>query len=66
MNIDNNLKTELNKQFCRKRIININYLIKQILKEMGSEKSKLVRLKISSKTLENYNKWWDNYNKLRN
>ena len=59
MLIDNNVMEILNKQFCRKRMISIFYLIKKILEEMGNEKYKLVYLKISKQTLENYEKWWN-------
>ena len=65
MIIDNHVMEILNKQFCRKRMINIFYLIKKLLEEMGCEKHKLVYLKISPQTLENYEKWWDSYNSLK-
>ena len=42
MAIDNHVMEMLNKQFCRKRMISIFYLIKKFLEEMGCEKSKLV------------------------
>ena len=64
MTIDNHVMEILNKQFCRKRMISIFYLIKKLLEEMGCEKSKLVYLKISPQTLENYEKWWDSYKSL--
>ena len=64
MIIDNHVMEILNKQFCRKRMINIFYLIKKLLEEMGCEKYKLVYLKISPQTLENYEKWWDSYKLL--
>ena len=64
MLIDNHVMEILNKQFCRKRMISIFYLIKKILEEMGNEKYKLVYLKISKQTLENYKKWWNNYKSL--
>ena len=66
MTIDNNVMEILNKQYCRKRMISIFYLIKKILEEMGCEKYKLVYLKISPQTLENYEKWWDSYKSLNN
>lgn len=66
ISIDNNLKKQLNNQFGRKRLINIFYLIKKILEEMGSDKSKEVYLKISKQTLQKYNNWWENYINLRN
>ena len=65
MAIDNHVMEILNKQFCRKRMINIFYLIKKLLEEMGCEKYKLVYLKISPQTLENYEKWWDIYKSLK-
>ena len=62
MNIDDHVMEILNKKYCRKRMISIFYLIKKLLEEMGCEKYKLVYLKISPQTLENYEKWWDSYN----
>ena len=64
MNIDNHVMEILNKQFSRKRMISIFYLIKKLLEEMGCEKSRLVYLKISNQTVENYEKWWDSYKSL--
>ena len=64
MNIDNNVMEILNKQFCRKRMINIFYLIKKLLQEMGCEKYQLVYLKISPQTFEYYEKWWESYKSL--
>ena len=54
----------LNKQYFRKRMININYLTKKILEEMKCEKYKLIVLKISPQTLEIYEKWWVSYKDL--
>ena len=54
----------LNKQYFRKRMISIEYLIKKLLEEMGFEKYKLIYLKISPQTLEIYEKWWDSYKEL--
>ena len=65
MNIDNNVMEILNKKYCRKRMISIFYLMKKILEEMGCEKYKLVYLKISPQTLDNYEKWWDSYINLK-
>ena len=56
----------LNKQYFRKRLININYLTKKILEEMGCEKNKLIELTISPQTLEIYEKWWRSYKELKN
>ena len=59
MTIDNNVMEILNKQYNRKRMISIFFLIKKLLAEMGCEKYKLIYLKISPQTLDNYEKWWD-------
>ena len=64
MAIDNHVMKILNKQFCRKRMISIFYLIKKFLEEMGNEKYKIVYLKISGQTLKNYEKWWNSYKSL--
>ena len=66
MAIDNQVMEILNKQFCRKRMISIFFIIKKFLEEMGNEKYKLFHLKISEKTLENYEKWWKSYKSLNN
>ena len=60
--IDNLIMEILNKQYFRKRMININYLTKKLLEEMGCEKYKL---KISPQTLEIYEKWWESYKNLK-
>ena len=64
MAIDSHVMEILNKQYGRKRMICIFYLIKKRLEEMGNEKYKLVYLKISKQTLENYEKWWGSYKSL--
>ena len=62
--IDNYIMEILNKQYFRKRMININYLTKKLLEEMGCEKYKFIELKISPQTLEIYEKWWISYKDL--
>ena len=64
MKIDNFRMKILNKVYVRKRMINIIYLIKKILEEMGCEKYKLVYVKISPQTLEIYEKWWASYKEI--
>lgn len=64
--IDERIKEQLNNQFGRKRLINIFYLIKKILEEMGSDKSKEIYLEIGKQTLNDYDNWWENYANLRN
>lgn len=64
--IDEKMKKKINADLGRKRLVNLLYLIKRILEEMGSNKSEEINLKIGKKTLNNYDKWWENYVKLRN
>ena len=64
MEIDNRIMEELNKQFKRKRTINIIFLIKKILEEMNNHKYSLVQLNIGDQTMENYEKWWHCYKTL--
>ena len=64
LKIDNHIMEILNKQYFRKRMININYLIKKILEEMGCENYKSIKFKISPQTLDIYDRWWDSYKKL--
>ena len=66
MTIDNQVMEILNKQFRRKRMVSIFYLIKKFLEEMGNENHKLFYLKFSKKTLDNYEKWWKSYKSLNN
>ena len=65
MEINNSVMEKLNKQFCRKRMISIVYLIKKILKEMGNKKQELIYLNIGDQTLVNYEKWWNSYKSLK-
>ena len=62
--IDNHVMEVLNKQYFRKRMININFLVKKILEEMGVDSSKLNKIKISAQTLEIYEQWWASYKEL--
>ena len=64
LKIDNYTMEILNKQYFRKRMININYLIKKILEEIRCEKYKIIKVKISPQTLEIYDKWWESYKNL--
>ena len=64
LKINNYIMKKLNKQYFRKRMININYLSKKLLEEMGCEKYKLINLKISPQTLEIYDQWWTSYKEL--
>ena len=64
LKIDNYNMEILNKQYFRKRMININYLIKKILEEMKCEKYKFIEVKISTQTLEIYDRWWKSYKEV--
>ena len=64
LKIDNYIMESLNKQYFRKRMININYVIKKNLEEMGCEKYKSIELKISPQILEIYDNWWVSYKEL--
>ena len=64
MEINDNVMEILNKQFNRKRMISIFYLMKKILEEMGNKKYKLIKLNIGDQTLANYEKWWHSYKSL--
>ena len=65
LEIDNSVLEKLNKQFNRKRTINIVFLIKKMLEEMRNVKHKLVELNIGDQTLVNYEKWWGCYKSLK-
>ena len=64
LKIDNYNMEILNKQYFRKRMININYLIKKNLEEMKCEKYKFIEVKISTQTLEIYDRWWKSYKEV--
>ena len=64
LKIDNYIMEIINKKYFRKRMININYVIKKILEEIGCEKYKFIEVKISPKTLEIYDTWWYSYKEL--
>ena len=61
MEIEEKHIDEINEHFNRKRMINVFYLIKKLLKEMGCEKYKQIGLKLSKKTFQKYEKWWKMY-----
>ena len=62
--LDSNNMKVINKKYFRKRMININYVIKKILEEMGCENYKNIELKISPKILEIYENWWKSYKEI--
>ena len=64
LEIDSRIMEKLNKQFNRKRSINVIFLIKKILEEMINPKHSLVKLNIGDQTMENYEKWWNSYKSL--
>ena len=64
LKLDNKIIKILNKQYFRNRMININFIIKKILEEMGIENYIYINIKISPKILEIYESWWKSYNNL--
>ena len=62
--LDSNNMKVINDKYFRKRMININYLIKKSLEEMGCEKYKNIKIKISSQILEIYDNWWKSYKEM--
>ena len=62
--LDSNNMKVINKKYFRKRMININYVIKKILEEMGCEKYKNIEIKISPQILEIYDNWWESYKEI--
>lgn len=61
LELDSNNMQKVNKKYSRKRMINISFIIQKILEEMGCEKYKNIKLKISPQILEVYNNWWNLY-----
>ena len=61
--IDKSLKI-INAQYERKRLINISYLIKRILGKYDTHEADKIELKISDKTLEFYDNWFETYQAL--
>ena len=54
----------VNKEFGRKRMISINFIIIKILEEMKCDKYKKFDVKINNKILTTYNKWWNTYKSI--
>lgn len=63
MGIDEEIIKKVNKESSRKRMINILYIIKRMLEEMGFNHK--IQLNISPQTNEYYDKWWESYIRLR-
>ena len=64
LEMDSSIMKVINNKYSRKRMININYIIKKILKEMGCEKYCNIKNKISPKILVLYDNWWKSYKEL--
>ena len=62
--IDKSLKI-INIQYERKRLINISYLIKRILGEYDKNEADKIELKISDKTLNFYDNWFETYQAMQ-
>ena len=63
MGINEEVIKKVNKKFGRKRMVNILYIIKRMLEEMGLNHK--IRLNISSQTKKYYDKWWKTYTRLK-
>ena len=63
MEINEEVIKKVNKNFSRKRMINIFYIINRILEEMGLNNK--IKLNISQQTKDYYDRWWKSYLKLR-
>ena len=50
---------KINKEFNRKRLINVNFLIKKILEIINPNLADKIKINNSPNTLELYNSWWD-------
>ena len=62
--LDSSNMKVINDKYFRKRMININYVIKKTLEEMGCEKYKNIEFTISPQILEIYDNWWESYKEL--
>ena len=58
MEIDKGVMKQVNKDFKRKRMINIFYIINKFLEEMGLN---TIHINISSQTRDYYDRWWQSY-----
>ena len=56
---------KINKNYERKRMINITYLIKRILSEYDKSEADKIQLKLSDKTLKFYDDWYKTYQKIQ-
>ena len=63
--IDPETITKINEHFGRKRMISVSSLIKKNLQKMGCEKYQQIGLRISRKTFDSYEKWWEFYKALK-
>ena len=62
MELDEKVMKKVNKNFSRKRMINVFYIINKMMEEMGIENK--ISLNISSQTKKYYEEWWKNYLEL--
>ena len=62
--IDKTLNT-INIKYERKRLINISYLIKRILGEYDKTEADKIELKISDKTLNFYDNWFETFQAIQ-
>ena len=56
---------KINEKWKRKRLININYLIKRVLSEYDESRADKIQLHLSKNTLKFYDEWYDNFQKTQ-
>ena len=59
-NLDRKIN-KLNQEHERKRMINISYIIKKILKQYDKQEAKKIKLNIGDDTQHKYDVWFKNF-----
>ena len=62
-NLDGKINN-LNKEHERKRMINISYIIKKILKKYDKQEAKKIKLNIGEDTKHKYDVWFKNFQSI--
>ena len=63
-NLDGKIN-KLNQEHERKRMINISYIIKKILKKYDKQEAKKIKLNIGEDTKHKYDVWFKNFQATR-
>ena len=56
---------KINEKWKRKRLINITYLIKRVLRETDESRADKIQLHLSEKILKFYDEWYDGFQKTQ-